>query len=319
MKRPLTVLTCAAVAGAASVGLASLALFTLAVGIVILLGADWAVVALSARRLNVQRVVPRHEVQEDSPVRLRFAVRCDAFLPARLEVEDHSGRWLEVKDGNASVDLRVGRPGAYWLGPTRMRLRDPLGLFERGMLVGRAQPLLILPAPVSPATIRRARSGLIDDPEPQGLSPYAPGASFARIHWPSLARGAGLHVRQLTPARDRLPLVVVDTAGATSRDALDWTARTAAGYILTLSRLRGCRVLLPGDRNATPVVGADGSWRGVHRRLATLGDLPPPTAPSRAAATAAVHVRAAAAPARLAPAPPLPHGVLSASECAPHR
>jgi uncharacterized protein (DUF58 family) len=316
MRRPLTVLACAVAVAAGSAALASLALFALAVGLVLLVGAAWASLALGARRVTVQRTVPASEVQEDSALRLRFAVRRDAWLPVRLEIEDHSGGWLALEDRDVSVQLRVGRPGAFWLAPTRMRLRDPLGLFERRLLAGPAQPLLILPAPLSSASVHLRLRRRNDDPEPQGLQPYAPGMSLARIHWPALARGAGLHVRKFAAPRDGLPLVVVETAGATSRGALDWTARTAAGCILTLARKGGCRVLLPGDRDTMSVLGADDSWRRVHRRLATLGDHPPLSAPDGAAA---VRVRAAAAPVELDRAPPLPDGVLAATECSSDR
>lgn len=320
MMRPLTLLTCATTIGVGSAALASLALFALAVGLVLLVGAAWASLALCARRLTVRRIVASSEVQEDSPLRLRFAVRRRARLPVRLEIQDESGGWVAVEDRDVSVQLRVGRPGAYRLAPTRMRLRDPLGLFERRMLVGPGQSLLILPAPLPSAIVHLPHSRVIDDPEPQGLQPYAPGMSLSRIHWPTLARGAGLHVRQLAPPPNGLPLVLVETAGAVSRAALDWTARSAAGHILTLARRGGCRVLLPEDRDATSVVGAGDSWRAVHRRLATLGDLPRRTTPSPVpAGVAAVHVRAAAAPVRLPPAPPLPEGVMSAAECASDR
>jgi hypothetical protein len=110
-------------------------------------------------------------------------------------------------------------------------------------------------------------------------------------------------------------LVIVDTSGAASRAALDWAARTAAGYVLTLARAGGCRVLLPGDSRATSVVGCGGAWRAVHRRLATLDDVPPPVTAASKPLTAAVRVRAAAAPPALSPAPPLPRGIAGAGRC----
>jgi uncharacterized protein (DUF58 family) len=318
MTRPLTAFVCAAGLGAASAGLASLALFDLTIGLILLGAAGWAVVVLTARWVNVERTIVASEVQEDFSLRLCFAVRIAAWLPVRIEIEDHSGGWLEAKAGEASVELRVGRPGAYRLAPTRIRLRDPLGIFERRLLAGCTEPLLILPRPLSPWNLQLHNSGMTGDPELQGLQPYAPGSSLARIHWPALARGAGLHVRQFAPPPNGLPLVVVDTAGAVSRVARDWAARTAAGCVLALSRTGGCRILLPGDTDATSVVGTD-AWRAVHRRLATLADLPSPVAPSRAPDSDAFCVRVALAPAKLAAPPPLPHGVLRASECALRR
>jgi uncharacterized protein (DUF58 family) len=205
----------------------------------------------------------------------------------------------------------VGRRGAHWLAPSHVRLRDAVGIFERRLLAGRSEPLLILPTPRGRAPVQPSHVPIDHDPEPQGLRPYSPGTPLTRVHWPSLARGAGLQVRHFAPSLDGLPLVVVDTAGAPSSQALDWAARTAAGYILTLARNGGCRVLLPGDTNETSVTGVDGEWRAMQRRLAVLAD----AAPSRVPAPGArrLHVRAAAAPAGLTPAPPLPQRVLPRS------
>ena len=138
-----------------------------------------------------------------------------------------------------------------------------------------------------------------------------PGVPLARIHWPALARGAGLQVRRFSAASGALPLVVVDTSGARDVRAVDWAVRTAAGHILALTRRGGCRVLLPGDAAATAVLELDGGWRALLRRLAMVDPAGP--APRLADEAPTLWVRASAAPARVVGAvpPALPRGVVA--------
>jgi uncharacterized protein (DUF58 family) len=309
--RPLAVLAGAAGLATLAASVASLALFVVAIGLVLLTAAAGTAVLLSASRVTVERFISAREVQEDAPVRLRFRALRTTRLPVQLEIEDHSGGWKAIGDGDTSVELFVGRRGTHWLAPSRVRLRDALGIFERRLLAGRRDPLLILPTPQGSASLQPGHLATGDEPEPQGLRPYASGTPLSRIHWPSLARGAGLQVRHFAPSPGGVPLVVLDTAGASSAKAVDWAVRTAAGYILTFARTGGCRVRLPGDTQETSVAGVDGDWRAMHRRLAMLGDRAPTTPPTPAAQQ--LHVRAAAAPAGLPPAPPLPPGVLPRS------
>jgi uncharacterized protein (DUF58 family) len=311
VRRPLGTLLFAAALATVAASSASLALLAVAIGLVLLTAAAGMAVALAGSRLTVARTIVAREVQQDASIRLQFSVQGTTYLPVRLEIEDHTGGWVAIEDRDASLQLRVARCGAHSLAPSRLRLRDALGIFERRLLAGRSEPLLILPTPQLRMPLHARACATDDDPEPQGLQPYTPGTALAHIHWPTLARGAGLQVRQFAPSPNGLPLVVVDTAGAPSPQARDWAARTAAGYILTFARNGGCRVLLPGDTMETSVTGVDGGWRAIHRRLAMIED----SAPRRAQKppTGGLHVRATAAPAGLTPAPPLPSGVLPRS------
>jgi uncharacterized protein (DUF58 family) len=151
--------------------------------------------------------------------------------------------------------------------------------------------------------------------DPDGLQPYVPGSPIGRVYWPALARGAGLQQRRLAAPPTGLPLVVVDTTGASDPRAVDWAARAAAGAILRLASTGGCRVLLPGDQAATTVTDTAATWRGVHRRLALL-EPAGPTVPQvllRARPTPDVDIRAAHAPTEvLRQQPwPLPPGVMA--------
>jgi uncharacterized protein (DUF58 family) len=307
----LVLLVLAALLAAVAVSMASLALFAIALGLVLLTALAGAAVAAAARRVTVARTISEPEVQEDAPIRVRFEIRGMKWLPVRLEAEHQSGTWVRLGRGGGDVELTVGRFGAYWLAPSRLRVRDMLGVCEWPLRAGQTEPLLILPTPDVPDEVSSRQESTTDDPEPDGLDAYMPGARPAHIHWPALARGAGLQVRRFGLMSRGLPLVVVDTAGARNSHALDWTARRAAGHVLALVRGGGCRVLLPGDSSETTVTAPNAEWRAVHRRLAMLetgaaaGSTPNPRHEST------VHIRASTAPgtATRVPAPQLPPGV----------
>ena len=246
------------------------ALLPLAGGLAVMTAGACGVMIIAVRRMAITRSLAVWEAREDEPIRMRFEVAGLGRLPVTLEVQTAEGVWLPLSPRGGSVDLLVGRRGGHRLGPSQVRLRDALGIFERRSAAGRHESVLILPAPDNrlagaPPGGRPAGS----EEEPEGVRPYTPGTPLSRIHWPSLARGAGLHVRSLAPGPEALPLVLVETDGDHGPTALDWVARAAAGWILHLVRAGGCRVLLPGDRTATTVTSTV-EWRAVHRRLALI-------------------------------------------------
>jgi uncharacterized protein (DUF58 family) len=287
-------------------------LLALGIGLWMLTGVAAAAVVAAVRWVDVERTVTVSEVQEDGVVRAHLTLHGARWLPVRVEVERDSGGWAAIALGGTSVELTVGRPGAYWLAPARVRWRDVVGLFRRHTLVGQPEPLLLLPTPRCGAVADAGDHGVADDPDLAGLTPYVAGMPLARMHWPALARGAEPQVRDIAPSRERLPLIVVDAAGTPRPEALDWVARTAAGRILTLARSGGCRVLLPGETRPTSVIGGGLAWRTVHRRLAMLRDCVAPGSPPRFASGAAIVVRASTAPQALPLPPPLPRGVVPA-------
>jgi uncharacterized protein (DUF58 family) len=258
------------VVGVIAAGLGSLPLFALALGLLVVLVGCAVVVRTAARRLRVLRTLDRHETVEGHPLAVSYAVSGVGGLPVQVEVEDGTGAWRALPAGGGEVPLVVDRPGGHVLEPSRVRVRDDLGVFTRRTRAGRPEALLVLPAPAPAAPSGRHRGhDPVGDPEPDGLRAYVPGTPMSRIHWSSVARGGDLQERAFVTTRDRLPLVVVDTAGAAGDGAVDWAARAAAGQVQVLARAGGCRVLLPGDRTPTTVADAAG-WPAVHRRLADL-------------------------------------------------
>jgi uncharacterized protein (DUF58 family) len=316
MRRAVGLLVGAVALALAAGALASPELFTLAIGMVaVTLGAGVSVL-LAAQRLAVTRSVPRREACEDQTIGVHLAVQGlgGLPLPVHLEAQVVADRWVPLGEGGGTVELMVGRPGAWQLGPSRLRLRDSLGLFEWSLLAGEPEPLLILPTPDLTVRVPPRRRAEADDLDLDGLVPYVPGTPVSHVHWPALARGAGLQQRRLAAPPTGLPLVLVDTAQASNPGAVDWAARAAAGVVLRLAGSGGCRVLLPGDPTATTVTDM-AAWRGVHRRLAELDATGPGArrVPLRAGQAPEVYIRADRAPAealRNQP-PPLPPGVVA--------
>jgi uncharacterized protein (DUF58 family) len=321
MRRAVGLLLGAVALGAAAGALASLALFALAVGLLVVVVAARVSVALAAHRLAITRSVPQREAREDQPIRVDFRVRRLGRLPlpVHLQAQADANSWVPLGERGGTLELTVGRRGSWQLEPSRLRLRDGLGVFEWPLLAGQPEPLLILPTPDLRVPIPSRSGAGVTDLDPDGLQPYVPGTLIGRIHLPALARGAGLQQRRLAAAPSGLPLVVVDATGASDPRAVDWAARAAAGVVLRLARSGGCRVLLPGDPTPTTVTDTAATWRGVHRRLAELDATNGPGAPQvplTDGQAPEVYIRAARAPAealRNQP-PPLPPGVMAASQ-----
>jgi uncharacterized protein (DUF58 family) len=320
MKRAGGLLLAAVVLTVVAGALASLALFALAVGLLVVAASAGVSVALAARRLVVTRSVLLHEVGEDQPVVVGFQVRRPGRLPLPVHLEAQVGTdgWVPLGERGGTLELTVGRRGAWQLAPSRLRLRDGLGIAQRPLLAGQPEPLLVLPAPDLRVPVPPRQDASAGDLDLDGLEPYVTGTPISRVHWPALARGAGLQQRRLVPPSGGLPLVVVDTADASDQRAVDWTARTAAGAILRLAGTGGCRVLLPGDQAAITVTDPTATWRGVHRRLALLQPAGPAAGrePLGAGQIPDLYVRAADAPAEVLGAQPrpLPPGVVAAAD-----
>ena len=298
--------------------LGSVGLFAVGVGLALIyIGAHMAVTK-GAERLVVVRKIDRAEVIEGNPVTVLFEIEGLAGFPAEVELLGINGEWHPLPMGRSSVRYVINQPGEHRIEPSPMRVRDDLGLITRFIVVGEVESVLVLPEPArTGAPQRQGAVSRTPDPEPEGLRPYVPGTPVSRIHWKSAARGGPLQERQFTQSVDYLPLVVVDTAGAQSGPALDWTARYAAGCIVELMRSGGCRVLLPGDRNPITVTDALAQWPAVHRRLAELAIGSPIPAPGTDFRGALVVRPDQAPPIALVPPGPLPPGVTAARDAEP--
>jgi uncharacterized protein (DUF58 family) len=273
-------------------------LFVPAVAFIVLGALAPAWVWICARGAQAQRVLHAERVVEDEPLAATIEVRrgplglpgaevYDPFTASRLEV----GGPLSPLQGGRSASVRVvtrfARRGMQTLEPPRLHVRDPLDLARvEAVSAAAGQQLLVLPRTEAVRWLtggRTRRFELADGDtaseafaavDLDGLRPYRPGTPASRIHWPALARGAGLIERRLQPDGDTRPLIVLDARGSGDLDLLDAAVRAAASLTLELARGGGCGLLLPGEQRATAVDRELISWPAAYARLAMVAGGP---------------------------------------------
>lgn len=267
---------------------------------------------LSARGASVHRHLDSERVVEDQPVSATIEVRRSRLgFPGGEVVDPLAGTRLSLTrclslvggadEAHVRVIARFPRRGIHQVQPPSLIVRDPLEL-ARVVIVSSApaRQLLVLPRtePVNwLVPDNGARSDSADGRVPadalaavdlDGLRPYRPGTPASRIHWPAVARGAGLIERRLQPDSDDRPLVVLDARGDGPPELLDAAVRAAASLALELARLGGCGLLLPGERRATTISQGLANWPAAHARLALVEGGPDTRAPALGAARARV-------------------------------
>jgi uncharacterized protein (DUF58 family) len=256
-----------------------------------------------ARGATVERRLVAERVLEDQPVEAMIEVhRGPLGLPGGEVLDPLAGapvslsRPLSLLSGRATAEVRVvarfARRGLRRLDPPTLVVRDMLELASTTRMgSGAVQELLVLPRTEAVRWTARQRgersegSDARSAAEPlasvdvDGLRPYRPGTPASRIHWPALARGAGLLERRLRADGDTRPLIVLDGRCRKPGEHLDAAVRAAASLTLALARQGGCRLLLPGERRAVTIEPDLSSWPGVHARLAFVQGGPRTHAP----------------------------------------
>ncbi|MGI8595360.1 MAG: DUF58 domain-containing protein [Solirubrobacteraceae bacterium] len=279
-------------------------------GLAILAACCLVWVTVAARGAKVERSVGERRVVEEEPLSVRIVVRSsmawpggevrDPLLPAPAPVRALRRRAV------VRIEARFARRGMRRLPSAALLVRDPLGLARREVHGGEDVEVLVLPAtfPVlaSGASGGERRPGALAAlqasavlTEVDGLRPYRAGAPAARIHWPALARGAGLLERHLRGDADARPLVVLDASATSDEEALDAAVRAAASLCLELARGGGCVILLPGERRPRSVKPDLSAWPAVHVRLALVRPGPAPSLAALGARTGPVFYVAAGA------------------------
>jgi uncharacterized protein (DUF58 family) len=241
-------------------------------------------VALAARGAHIERLAGLASVEEEEGYPLRIVMRSGA-LPAPGGYIDEAllQRPLSIRGQSArevTVKVRFGRRGRRTLEPTRLLIRDPLGLAEREFA---SQPTEVLVLPRVEAVLavgdggEAGRAGTsarlsisLAEMELDALRPYRPGTPASRIHWPTVARTGVMMERKLVAEADSRPLVVLDPRTPPSIEALDMAVRAAGSLTVHLARAGGCALLLPGDRRPTDVEPDLHAWPQLHARLALV-------------------------------------------------
>jgi len=254
----------------------------------VLLGAGAAAwIGLGARGAQIRRTVEKRSVVEEEPLHVRIeATRGQLPLPPGWIDEPLLPEPLRLTAGRARarvrVDVTFGRRGRRTLPPPALVLRDPLGLAQRVLAGAHADEVLVLPRvlPVRATAAggegvhAHARASLLAAAETEidGLREHREGSPASRIHWPTVARGAGLMERKLIAEADSRPLVVLDPRTPASQDALDASVRAAGSLAIHFARKTGCGLLLPGDRRAVTIDPDLLAWPQAHVRLALIDD-----------------------------------------------
>jgi uncharacterized protein (DUF58 family) len=290
---------------AAAVGIAGLALILVAllfdaaplfvpgVALVALAVVAPAWVKLAAGAATIERHLESERVVEDEPIEATIEVSRGPWgLPGAAVLDPLAGKPVAIHgpmsliSGGRSASVRIvacfPRRGVRRIDPPTLIVSDALEL-ARVVRVSPspAQEILVLPrtervrwVPGAGDKWRRAAGAAAIEPmgatEVDGLRPYQHGTPASRIHWPALARGAGLLERRLRADTDSRPLVVVDARGSGPPEHLDAAVRAAASLVLELGKRVGCGLLLPGEHRPLEVEPDLAAWPIAHARLALV-------------------------------------------------
>ncbi len=287
-------------------------LFVAAVGMAALGLAAPAWVWLTARGARVQRQLTAERVVEDQPLEATIEVRrgwlglggwgrfevVDPFTDSRFELAEQMTPISGERRVTVRMVTRFSRRGLHRLPPPSLIVGDPLGLATaRCEGAGGGRQLLVLPRTEPVHWARPGHGNRLQLPDGRGdsetlaavdidgLRPYRAGTPASRIHWPAVARGAGLIERRLAADGDARPLVVLDTrsarsAGELDSELVDAAVRAAASLVLELARGGGCGLLLPGEQRATMIDRELITWPAAYGRLAVVKGEPATRAPA---------------------------------------
>jgi len=257
----------------------SRALYPVSVGLIVAVALAVGWVRLSARRPNVRRRGPAHDVFEGDDVRMELDVEATSPIPpptlVAIERAAKLGeRVVELeRGGRGRYELQAVPRGRYRFEPVRIRIEDPFGLARAELAVGEDQALVVYPRLVELERLfseggSHAQDGrrlLLRRPtgfELHSVREYQQGESLRNVHWRSTARRGALMVKELQDAPRDEVCVLLD--GRPER--FDVAVR-AAGSIMKAHVRRARRCVLVVN-SATREVQAATDWRRTLEVLA---------------------------------------------------
>lgn len=250
-------------------------------------------VALAAGGATIERQLDSDRVVEEEPIEATIEVQRGPWgLPGAEVLDPLAGEPVSLSapmsliSGGRTASVRIvacfPRRGVRHVEPPTLVVTDALDL-ARSERVSPSPPqeLLVLPRTERVRWLagagerwRRATGAAAVEPfgasEIDGLRPYRQGTPASRIHWPALARGAGLLERRMRADNESRPLVVLDARCSGPPEHLDAAVRAAASLVLELGRRTGCGLLLPGERRPLEVEVDLAAWPVAHARLALV-------------------------------------------------
>lgn len=233
-------------------------------------------------------------------------------IEERLALENHSWipkLWVQIADASTLPGHHAGyvssvgprqriswrartlcrQRGRFTLGPVVATTGDPLGLFQREVMLSPASSLLVLPkviplrafslfAGVMPGRGRGSQRSLHTSTNAVTVRNYVPGDALTRIHWNSTARHGQLMVKEfdLDPTTDVVILLDLDhnaQAGEGEESTEEYGVTIAASLVSYLLNQRELAVALevPGPHGA--LLSLDRGERQIERSLETLATL----------------------------------------------
>lgn len=201
----------------------------------------WLLLYLYPRVAQRGLSLTRHQSEtacEEDAVRVEFTLHQSGLLPLfapevldRFTPDRIDPRRARVYPGlgprgSARVGYRGvchGRRGSYLIGPARVRITCPVGLFALEWTApGELAPLLVYPGlerVAAPTLAFRGRAPSVGARSPReagqgevplGVRDYRPGDGLRRVHWPTLARRGQLAVIEHERERSRRTSLVLD-------------------------------------------------------------------------------------------------------------
>jgi uncharacterized protein (DUF58 family) len=262
-------------------------------------------VALAARGASIERMLDSQRVIEEEPIEATIEVKRGHWgLPGAAVLDPLVGEAVSIRtsmsmvSGGTSASVRIvasfPRRGVRRIDPPTLIVSDAL---ELARIVRQspspAQDVLVLPRTERVKWVagagekwRRATGAAPLEPfgatEVDGLRPYRQGTPASRIHWPALARGAGLLERRLRADTETRPLVVLDTRCDGPLELLDAAVRATASLVRELGKATGCGLLLPGEFRPLEIEPDLTAWPAAHTKLALVEGGPGTRAPGLA-------------------------------------
>jgi uncharacterized protein (DUF58 family) len=182
----------------------------------------WVWVRRISRRVTCDCAIPSAHTSQDEPVAIAHALRAPAWSGpvrvsnpiANLTLDETDSYECVIEpgggdDGASLADaLRFSHRGHYRIGPARLAVSDPFGLFRRQLEAGGRAEVIVYPrtqtlagAPplgMSAYRLRDVRTAPAagDAVEFHGVRPYQHGDDLRHIHWKSTAHTGKLIIKQ---------------------------------------------------------------------------------------------------------------------------
>jgi uncharacterized protein (DUF58 family) len=278
-------------------GFGSVALYPIALGLVLAVAAAALWVRFLAKPMTLNRILSEgeHLAGDDIPVRLEMDV--EGRMPSgALVVRERIARLgvVETVMVNRRGRLRGGYRiegvprGRYAVESVDAVLEDPFGLERVEINLPAGESLLVYPRLVdldglfsdSGARALEGRRLLLRRPtgfDLHSVRAYEQGESLRRVHWPSTAKRGQLMVKELEDApRDETAVLLDADAGAVAGVAPDSSFELqvrAAGSLLKSHASRGRRAALIVNSASRPyqrVHSFDGDWLRAFELLAAV-------------------------------------------------